>query len=296
MAAPIRVPTLEPEEWDFRGVLDADLPIAIWWEYLRAIPEITEAVRIYKRLMKSLSAATDGELFAMSIAGRIPVPFWREEEWPVRPFLLLSHEKRRELRAVRDEHHAAYELEYDLDELEHSIRSEVSNLFEKARQVDCADRDQWIHDQIFTREWIPHRIWSDEPPIDLKTAFFRIDWAKSDLQLLEMFKNWLDLRRPPGVKAVETRGAASAAKRRRALLNQLGAYRLLQCMSWKKAVEHTEARLQKKPLFSEYQHVWRKAAKEAQTQIDSLLWRLTVKDWSPVVDSYFIGRELGGVV
>jgi hypothetical protein len=291
MVTPTRTPTLPPEEWDFSKVHDDDLETAIWWEYLRAIPKIKQAVRIYKHFKKNHLPATERRLLAMSIVDRLPVPFWREKEWPRHPFLLLPYEKCRALRAWRDKHEAAYELEYDSDELESSIRSRVRDLLRTVplsgvdHGVECANWEQWV----------PRRLFAEEPPIDLCIALLRIDWDKSDNQLIKMFKNWLELRRPPGVKAIETKGGASAAKKRRALLRELGAYRLLKCMSWAEAVAHTKARL-RKPLFSgHYWHPWQVAETAAETQMDSLLARLTIEPWFPI-DAFLIRRELGGVI
>jgi hypothetical protein len=282
-------------EWDFSSVLDEELPIAVWWDYLRAIPEIRKAVHSYRLLTKYRDVATALELFAgvgerpFEIYNRIPVPFCQEPEWPRLHFLRLSHDRRRALRGWPNKHETAYELEYDLEELESSVRSEVRDLL---RRVPSIGVDHCV-DCVNSEQWIPRRIFSEEPPIDVQLALFGIDWTKSNEQLVKMFKTWLHLRRRHDVECTETRGSASAARKYRGLLKQLGAYQLLQRMTWQAAVEHTTAVLQK-PLFSQYEHTWQRAAAAAKTNIDSLLGKLTTKYWLPI-DHYLVRRELGGL-
>ena len=259
------------------------------------MPEIRKAVHSYRLLQKAKAVPiaserrTDVEEDPFTIYHRIPVPFCQEPEWPRLAFLRLPHDKRRALRGWRNKQEAAYKLEYDLDDLESSVRSEIRDLL---RRVPSVGVDHCV-DSVNSEQWIPRGIFSEEPPIDIQLALFRIDWTKSDEQLVKMFKVWLSLRRRRDIECAETRGSASAGRKYRTLLKQLGAYRLLEKMTWEAAVEYTAAHLQK-PLFSQYQHRWQKAAAAAKTQMDSLLSKIATQCWLPI-DHYLVRRELGGL-
>ncbi len=143
------VQSISRDEWGFSSVPEEELPIAVWWEHLRTIPEVRRAVCGYTRTMAFGEVATAHELARtgvgendFNIATRIPVPFCEPPEWPRLPFMRLAAARRHELCGWRDKHDSAYQVEYDLDDLESSVREAIRDLLRAvpAHGVDpCVD-------------------------------------------------------------------------------------------------------------------------------------------------------------
>lgn len=101
---------------------------------------------------------------------------------------------------------------------------------------------------------------------DMQATFaaFRFDWTCSDQIFIDALRAWLDKNRDRTVKIRDARGGGSESRKFEAYLNQLGAWRLLNFpMTWKEAVDHTQAiRDDHEPLYSE-QPAWITARNKA---------------------------------
>lgn len=242
------------EEWDSSNLLPDELTIAVWWEYLREIPEAISAVQAWRRIPKNRPAkngfkrarAGDDEL---DIFWSLPFAFDGDPEWPDTPFSALPRVQRSEIVARLGNPEDPQPL------MEISV-GEICEMFSLGAGHSLND---WIRRRVFT-EYRVSRI---------QIAAFAIDWTLSNESLAQAFAAWLVSERPRNIVAEESRGAGSRARQIRKLLKALGAFRLLRVMPWQKAFDHTY-QAAGKPLFSELEHCWKRPASAAKKKIETI--------------------------
>jgi hypothetical protein len=103
----------------------------------------------------------------------------------------------------------------------------------------------------------------------MQYVVFNIDWDLHDGQLATMFDRWLKQNRPADAKAREMRGRGHPARKGRANLKYLSAYRLCKQMSKDDAIVFLEERGGKLKPYKNYQD-WNLAISRAEAIIRTL--------------------------
>jgi len=278
---------LKRSKWDFSNVRDEELHICAWWEYLKHIDEAVQAIRANRFLFHQNKQPTrkqwDDSGFTESdflIGHRLPFPFAQDAEWPDVAWSELPRLRRDQIVGWYSEQW----MEDDIENAPQEIRGDLRRIGEHLAEVERAGLNP---------EWIPGRVKSEEPPVDVEYVLLRIDWSMAPERLVHIFRHWITKRRPANAQPEETRGSGSNTRRLRTLLKQLGVWRLLKDMHWTDAAEYTQQFLPE-PLMSDYHHTWLRASESAEKKIESLRKKLTIEPWFPAVDDYLMRSEIPG--
>jgi hypothetical protein len=275
---------LKQSEWDFSKVRDEELHICAWWEYLKHIDEAVQAIRAHRFLFHQNKQPTrkqwDDSGFTESdylLFGRLPFMFTEDAEWPSVPWNDLPRQRQDQIVSRYSEHC----LEDHPENVSRELWGDLRRMGESVAAATQA---------AVNPDWIPGRVRSEEPPVDIEYVLLRIDWSMPPENLVQMFRDWITKRRPADAQPDESRGSASSIRRLRTLLKHLGVWRLLGEMYWTDAVVYTREFLPK-PIMSHYEHTWRRAFRSAEKKIESLRARLTIEPWLPV-DHYLVRAEM----
>jgi hypothetical protein len=233
------------EEWDFRSCPSKELLDLRLYEYSREIDSIRDRVANWRAKAKSQTFEGYCELAKRDGIPSVCRPidkFFLSPEWPLKPYLSIP-EKERDRRAKQ-------------------FLSKAGNHRGAHALTPLVSPAEW---QNLCCHLTDHINESSLPVIPMATpetsvlALFQIDWRLPKETLVEHFRAFLEVYRPPGITSVlRPQGKASLPTQYRADLKALGAYRLREKFGVKadnikffseasrvaKAVKRAESRIQ----------------------------------------------------
>lgn len=235
IAAGKALPKGAQEEWDFSKCPADERYECFMWELSRNCETIKKDV---KRLRASCGKNTFDDLWKQfgtaifkSPSRRPLAVFYFSPEFPDRSYLCSGDLKERQRRinlVFGDDKKAAGQLldgRFDLVPLD--IGQRIKNALQTNNPI--------------------YRVGGSH-----ELGLLSIDWQQPDPWLKEAFAQWLITNRPKDVETAPDRGAGVPNRKQAYKLRQIGAWRLMQKMDWKKAATLSAAtNKQAKPLFEE---------------------------------------------
>ena len=211
-ARPKRAPAdLDRLEWWF-GDCAADELYDCWrYEFARELPWVRQLVAKQRAKQK----AKQLEEFAQATG----YSFLLFPRWPAQPYLSVEAQERvRYLRSMRPTLKEA-ESQAFWPSWQNGFPKQLASLFQKALEQTG-------------------RPVIKSPSGRLELALFYIDWGIPDRFLLQFFKSYLELNRPPEIRPVQYRAKNMPDTKRKQQLRDLGMYRLLRANSFNHLATH----------------------------------------------------------
>ena len=238
---------LAREEWDFSTCPEDQLKACFFYELARECRHVADAARALRKHLKEIGAdSTPDHQLAVTV-----VDLFKDcPEFPDTPFLAIPTAER-------------YRRIKKLGKVIPPVQVDLAGLIRRYRnQAITGKTIKYGQGDIFG---------------------FYLDWRISDDKLIEGFAHSLKTNRPHSAVATVRRGQGSSPQQIRKDLKALGAWRLLQQMTWEDAYTYTREILKNKTsqpqgLFGSHANAWRRARKDAEkaiTEVCGFLKRLT---------------------
>lgn len=239
--------SIEPENWNFEDVEEAQLEECLLYEVAREWLEIRARIERFRKFARGTTfdellsrGLSKARLARRSADWKGIAPFC--PEFPETPFLKIPiAERNRRIGLYRPRQSAEFEAIF----FQHDLR----DLF---MYFDERDVENGIV----------------RTPHGLVVAAFNLCLSETETEIVEKFRNWLQVFGPRLTKLprVITRGAGSKIRQLKKSLKALGAFRLLRAFENQRlASDHSaEHRRNRHPLYRD-QGAWSRARREALT-------------------------------